>query len=106
MPREDGATLSQRLLPRMDNKGRALAAEVLIATPFIRDCVEDPSKTSLIAGAIAQGGSQYGMQSFDQHLLQLFGERLISGTEALRHANRPEALASAMRGIKHVGHAV
>ena len=48
-------------------------------------------------------GGQNGMQTFDQHLLQMYNERLISGTEALKHANRPEALATAMRGIKYVG---
>ena len=36
-------------------RGRALAAEVLIATPYIRDCIADPDKTSLIADAIAAG---------------------------------------------------
>ena len=45
-----------------------------------------------------------GMQSFDQHLLQMFNERLIAGREALANANRPEALATAMRGIKYTGH--
>jgi Tfp pilus assembly ATPase PilU len=46
------------------------------------------------------------MQSFDQHLLQLYNEKIITGTEALRCASRPEALATAMRGIKYVGRAV
>jgi twitching motility protein PilT len=48
-------------------------------------------------------GGESGMQSFDQHLLQLFQERVVSGTEALRWATKPEALATAMRGIKYVG---
>jgi twitching motility protein PilT len=51
-----------------------------------------------------EGGGESGMQSFDQHLLQMYTERLIAGREALNHANRPEALATAMRGIKYVGH--
>jgi twitching motility protein PilT len=46
---------------------------------------------------------QSGMQSFDQHLLEMYSQRLIAGTEALKHANRPEALATAMRGIKYTG---
>jgi Tfp pilus assembly ATPase PilU len=45
------------------------------------------------------------MQSFDQHLLQMYNERLISGTEALRWASKPEALATAMRGIRYIGRA-
>ena len=49
---------------------------------------------------------QSGMQSFDQHLLQMYSDRLIAGKEALKHANRPEALATAMRGIKYIGRSV
>jgi twitching motility protein PilT len=51
-------------------------------------------------------GGESGMQSFDQHLLQMYNERLIAGREALKQANRPEALATAMRGIKYTGRAV
>jgi Tfp pilus assembly ATPase PilU len=43
------------------------------------------------------------MQSFDQNLLQMYREQLIAGREALKQANRPEALATAMRGIKYTG---
>jgi Tfp pilus assembly ATPase PilU len=43
---------------------------------------------------------QSSMQSFDQHLVQMHREGLISGTEALANATRPEALAVALRGIK------
>ena len=46
------------------------------------------------------------MQSFDQHLLQMYSKQLITGREALKHANRPESLATAMRGIKYVGRPV
>ena len=51
------AAISQRLLPRADGNGRALAAEVLISTPYIRDCIQDADKTMLIADAIVAGGS-------------------------------------------------
>jgi Tfp pilus assembly ATPase PilU len=43
------------------------------------------------------------MQTFDQHLLKLHKEKVISGTEALRYATNPGALAMAMRGIGGVG---
>ena len=56
---------------------------------------------NLIGGDIS--GGQNGMQTFDQHLLQMYQQRLIGTTEALKHANRPEALATAMRGIKYTG---
>ncbi|MGE0446064.1 MAG: type IV pilus twitching motility protein PilT, partial [Vicinamibacterales bacterium] len=59
------AVISQRLIPKADSKGRAPAVEVLISTAFIRDCIMDKEKSHLIHGAIAQGTSQYGMQTFD-----------------------------------------
>jgi Tfp pilus assembly ATPase PilU len=40
------------------------------------------------------------MQSFDQHLLKMYHAELVSGTEALRWASNPEALAMGMRGIQ------
>ena len=93
------AAVSQRLLPRADGRGRALAAEVLIATPFIQDCVQDPEKTSLIAGMIAQGGSQYGMQSFDQAILKLCQDETVTIEEALRWVTNVEEFKMRLRGI-------
>src|SRR6185312_11180029 len=60
------AAISQRLMPRADGMGRVPAVEVMIATPFIRDCIVDKDKTNSIHAAIAAGTSQYGMQTFDQ----------------------------------------
>jgi twitching motility protein PilT len=65
------AIVSQRLLPRSDGKGRAVAAEVMIATGTIRDCIADPERIDEIRDLIAEGGPTYGMQSFDQSLMQL-----------------------------------
>ena len=44
-----------------------------------------------------------GMQTFDQHILEIYNKELISGTEALRWASNPDALAMAMRGIRRFG---
>src|SRR4051812_48751641 len=62
------AVVSQRLMPRLDGQGRAPAVEVLISTPFIRDCIVDKEKTHLIHSSIGAGTSQYGMQTFDQSI--------------------------------------
>jgi len=78
------AVVSQRLIPRQDGTGRAPATEVMIGTPFVRDCIVDKEKTHLIRGAIAQGTSQYGMQTFDQSIFSLFEQGLVSYDEALR----------------------
>ena len=93
------AVVSQRLLPRADNKGRALAAEVLISTPYIRDCIQDKDKTSLIADAIVAGVSEYGMQSFDQAILQLCQLELVTMAEAERAVTNVEEFRMRLRGI-------
>jgi Tfp pilus assembly ATPase PilU len=43
------------------------------------------------------------MQTFDQHILEIYDKKLICGTEALRWTSSPGALAMAMRGIKRIG---
>jgi twitching motility protein PilT len=93
------ASISQRLLPRADGGGRALAAEVLVATPYIKDCVEDPDKTSLIRDAIVNGVSQYGMQSFDQAILKLVHEGTVTIEEAMRWVTNVEEFKMRLRGI-------
>ncbi len=81
------AVISQRLIPRADGNGRAAAVEVMISTPFIRDCIVDKQKTHLIPSAIADGTSQYGMQTSDQSIFGLFQQELVSYEEALRWAS-------------------
>ena len=93
------ASISQRLLPRADGTGRALAAEVLVATPYIKDCVEDPDKTSLIRDAIVNGVSQYGMQSFDQGILKLVQDGTVTIEEAMRWVSNVEEFKMRLRGI-------
>jgi twitching motility protein PilT len=72
---------------------------VLIATPFIKDCIVDKDKTHLIAGAIAQGTSQYGMQTFDQSIFSLFQNEQISYDEALRWATNVDEFKLKVQGI-------
>ena len=93
------AVISQRLMPRKDGKGRAPAVEVMISTPFIRDCIVDKEKTHLIHGAIAAGTSQYGMQSFDQSIFGLFSQGLVSYEEALRWASNVDEFKLKVQGI-------
>ena len=93
------AAISQRLIPRADGTGRVPAVEVLIATPFIRDCVVDKEKTHLIQGAIATGTSQYGMQSFDQSIYSLYQANLITLDEALRWASNVDEFKLRVQGI-------
>ncbi len=72
---------------------------MLVATPFIKDCIVDKDKTHLIAGAIAQGTSQYGMQTFDQSIFSLFKTEQISYDEALRWASNVDEFKLKVQGI-------
>jgi twitching motility protein PilT len=93
------AVISQRLLPRADSNSRAPAIEVMISTPYIRDCIADQDKTQLIKGAIAAGTSQYRMQSFDQSIFSLCERGLVSYDEALRWASNVDEFVLRMQGI-------
>jgi len=94
------AILSQRLVRRSDNAGRVPAVEALIATAYIRDCVINPEKTRLIRDAIAAGTSQYGMQTFDQSLYDLYTNGLITYEEALLHSSNVDDFKLRVQGIR------
>jgi twitching motility protein PilT len=72
------AIISQRLLPRASGKGRVPAIEVLRNTTTIKDCIQDEAKTHGIVDYIKAGRDQYGMQTFDQHLMALYEQGVIS----------------------------
>jgi len=83
------AVVSQRLLPKADGKGRALAAEIMINTMSIADCVRDPEKTMNMKEYIEKGFDQYGMQSFDQCLTKLLRAGQITMEVAKGAASNP-----------------
>ncbi|MHB8419731.1 MAG: type IV pilus twitching motility protein PilT [Myxococcales bacterium] len=82
------AIVSQRLLPRQDGAGLIPAVEVMLATLSIAECIRDPAKTSGMRKLIEQG-KVHGMQSFDQHLGELFRAQLISAEVAKANASSP-----------------
>jgi twitching motility protein PilT len=93
------AVISQRLVPRADGMGRVPAAEVLLNTARVREYIEDKDKTRKIREAIQQGFVSYGMQTFDQSLMGLLKENLITLDEALRQASNPDDFALRVRGV-------
>jgi twitching motility protein PilT len=94
------AIVSQRLVRRADDKGRVPAVEVMIATAYIRDCIINADKTRLIHDAIAAGTSQYGMQTFDQSLFDLYTKQLITLEEALLRSTNPDEFQLRIQGIR------
>lgn len=93
------AVVSQRLVPRADGKGRVAAVEVLVCTSRVREMIEDKDRTKEIPTAISQGHQTYGMQTFDQSLMQLLRKNLITYEEAMRQSSNPDDFALRVSGI-------
>ena len=91
--------ISQRLMPKADGNGRVPAVEVLIATARIRECISDPTKTVEIRTAIEEGYLHYGMQTFDQCLIDFYKKGLITYEEVMRQATNKDDLALKISGI-------
>jgi twitching motility protein PilT len=94
------ACISMRLIPRKDGQGRVPAVEVMINTPYISECINDREKTLLIRDAIASGVSQYGMQTFDQSIYQLYKDGYISYEQGLRYSSSPDNFKLRVMGIR------
>ena len=93
------AVIALRLVPRSDLEGRIPAAEVMLVTATIREYLQDPDKTSLIKAAIAEGVSQYGMQTFDQSIMKHYTEGKVSLENALRYCSNPTEFELRVKGI-------
>ncbi len=93
------AIVCQRLLPRSDMPGRVPAVELMINSGAIRECIIDPTKTMGIVDLMEQGQVQYGMQSFDQSIMKLYRQGLISFEDAMANASNPDDFDLRVKGI-------
>lgn len=93
------AIVCQRLLPRSDGPGRIPAVEVLVSTALVREYIIDPMKTPLIIELVESGNIQYGMQSFDQSIMQLYKDGFISYEEAIQQCSNPDDFELRVKGI-------
>jgi twitching motility protein PilT len=91
--------ISQRLVPRADNLGMVPAVEVMVSTGLVKECITIPERTREIRDAIARGFTSYGMQTFDQSLMGLWRQDLITFEEALAQSTNPDDFALKARGI-------
>jgi twitching motility protein PilT len=94
------AIISMRLIPRMDGQGRVPAVECMIATPYIQECIAEKDKTGLIRDAITAGVSQYGMQTFDQSIYQLYRDGYISFEQGMKYSSNPDNFKLRIMGIQ------
>ena len=77
--------ISQRLVPKKDGKGRAAAVEIMLNTPLVSELIFK-GETSEIK-EIMKKSREFGMQTFDQALEDLYSQGKISYEEALRNAD-------------------
>jgi twitching motility protein PilT len=84
-------TVGQRLVPRADGNGRMPALEVMVVNGRIQQAIADPSLTGEINEIIAEG-QYYGMQTFDQALVQLVIDGALDFQQAMNAASNPHDL--------------
>ncbi|MFL5482674.1 MAG: type IV pilus twitching motility protein PilT [Gemmatimonadaceae bacterium] len=93
------AIISLRLVRRADKKGRVPAAEILVNTEAVRDQMRDMSKAMSIPQLIKEGAVPYGMQSFDQSLMNWYQKGVITYDDALFAATNPAEFSLRTQGI-------
>ena len=91
--------ISQRLVPRADGLGMVPAVEVMVSTGLVRECISVAERTRELRDVIARGYTTYGMQTFDQSLMALWREGLVTFDEALAQSTNPDDFALKARGI-------
>lgn len=96
------AVISLRLIPRADGQGRVPAAEILINTATVAERIRSGVEMHEIAEIIAEGRTQYGMQTFDQSLMDLHHRGLISYDWAMHYASNPSEFALRISGVESV----
>ncbi len=93
------AVVCLRLVPRADKPGRIPATEILVNSAAVSENIRDASKALAIPDLIREGTVQYGMQSFDQSLLNWYKQGVISYESALVASSSPSEFALRVQGI-------
>jgi twitching motility protein PilT len=88
--------MSQRLVPRADGKGRVPAVEVLINTGRVSERIIKPEQTASIPDVMTEG-EFYGMQTFDQALVKMVQEGLVTVDDAMEAATNPHDFQLALK---------
>ncbi len=90
--------ISLRLLPLASGKGRIPAVAVMLSTPTVRKLILE-GMTADLYGAIEKG-SLFGMQTFNQSLVKLYQEGLVSFDDALEFSDSPDEFKLIAEGIR------
>ena len=92
------AVVAQRLVPRVEGKGRAAATEIMLVTPRIQALIRR-GELETVRQAIEEGSNE-GLQTFDQALFDLLQRKAIGQDDAVRFADSPNNLRLRMKGIR------
>jgi twitching motility protein PilT len=87
--------LSQQLVPKMNGQGRAMAMEIMVPNPAIRNLIRE-DKVHQLYSTMQTGQNKFGMQTMNQSLAELYLKRQISYEEALNRSSVPEELLAMM----------
>ena len=80
--------ITQTLLPKLKGRGRAMAAEIMIATPAIRTLIRDDKVHQIYS--TMQSGKKFGMQTMNDALFQLYTAREVAQEECERVSHDPK----------------
>ena len=94
------AVVSQRLLPRADGHGRVAALEVLLVTGAARDMIRERDRTASLPDYIKASREQYGMQTFDQQLMDLVADDVVTFETALAASSNPADFQLQVRTLR------
>jgi len=82
--------LSQQLIPTTDGRGRAMALEIMVTTPAIRNLIREEKLHQVYS--VMQAGTKFGMQTMNQALADLVQKRRISREEGINRSMLPDEL--------------
>jgi twitching motility protein PilT len=92
--------ISQRLVRSSDGHRRVPAVEILVTTATVRDCIINPDKAPLLHQTMRESVTSHSMQTFDQALMKLYQDGVISLDDALRASSKPHELTLRLKGIQ------
>ena len=92
--------ISQRLIRSSDGLSRVPAVEILVSTGTVRDCIINPEKTPLLHQVMRESVTSHSMQTFDQALMKLYQDGVVTLDDALRASSKPHELTLRLKGIQ------
>jgi twitching motility protein PilT len=87
--------LSQQLVPTADGRGRAMALEIMVTTPAIRNLIREEKLHQIYS--VMQAGQKFGMQTMNQSLFELVQKRKIAREEAINRSTLPDELEQLLK---------